>query len=151
MSTAEGLDRPEAGLAPLVLTLVELVRQLLEAQVIRRVDGGFLSDTEIERAAASLQALDRQVQTLCEVLAVDRADLNWDLGEAGKLWPPTYYPGQAAAEPSVLELLDRLLATGVVLEGEADVGLANLDLIHLRLRVMLTSRPQSPDPGREAS
>jgi len=150
MSTAEGLDRPakpEAGLAPLVLTLVELVRQLLEAQVIRRVDGGTLSEAEIERAATSLQALDRQVQTLCEVLAVDRADLNWNLGEAGKLWPSSYYPGQAAGEPSVLELLDRLLDTGVVLEGEADVGLADLDLIHLRLRVMLTSRPQTPDPG----
>jgi hypothetical protein len=130
----------------LVLTLVELVRQLMEAQVIRRVDGGSLSETEIERAAASLQALDRQVQTLCEVLAVERADLNWNLGEAGKLWPPSYYPGEPAGEPSVLELLDRLLDTGVVLEGEANVGLADLNLIHLRLRVMLTSRPEASPP-----
>lgn len=132
----------EPGLAPLVLTLVELVRQLLEAQVIRRVDGGALSDAEIERAAESLQALDRQVQTLCEVLGIERATLNWDLGAAGKLWPQAYYPGQSQGEPSVLELVDRLLDTGVVLEGEAEVGLADLDLIRLRLRVMLTSRQE---------
>ncbi|MGQ9866958.1 MAG: gas vesicle protein K [Pseudanabaenaceae cyanobacterium] len=148
MSIPEGLDRappPEAGLAPLVLTLVELIRQLLEAQIIRRVDGEALSDAEMERAAASLQALDRQVETLCEVFGLARADLNWDLGAAGKLWPQAYYPGQRTEEPSVLELLDRLLDTGVVLEGEADLGLADLDLIRLRLRVMLTSRPQTPN------
>jgi hypothetical protein len=41
----------------------------------------------------------------------------------------------------VLELLDRLLNTGVVVDGEVDLGLANLDLIHAKLQLVLTSKP----------
>lgn len=41
----------------------------------------------------------------------------------------------------MLELVDRLLNTGVVVEGNVDLGLAQLDLIHLKLRLVLTSQP----------
>jgi hypothetical protein len=131
----------QGGLAPLVLTLVELLRQLMEAQVIRRMDAGKLSDAEVERAADSLQALEKQVLTLCDVLEIDPDDLNLDLGEAGKLLPRkgAYYPNQPSSEASILELLDRLISTGIVLEGDVDIGLSKLNLIHLKLRLLLTS------------
>jgi hypothetical protein len=85
----------KSGLAPLVLTLVELLRQLMEAQVIRRMEADLLSEAEIERAADSLQALEQQILTLCEVLEIDPDELNLDLGDAGKLLPKRggYYPG----------------------------------------------------------
>ncbi|MEO1209306.1 MAG: gas vesicle protein K [Cyanobacteria bacterium J06638_20] len=133
----------DAGLAPLLLTVVELVRQLMEAQVIRRMDAEELSETDLERAAESLRTLEEQVVRLCEVFEIDPADLNIDLGEIGTLLPKTggYYPGETSTNPTILELLDRLLNTGVVLEGDVDLGLAQLNLIHAKLRLVLTSKP----------
>ncbi|UZQ54590.1 gas vesicle protein K [Trichothermofontia sichuanensis B231] len=133
----------EAGLAPLLLTVVELIRQLMEAQVIRRMEAGLLSDADLERAADSLRQLENQVIQLCEIFDIDPADLNIDLGEVGSLLPKEggYYPGETSDQPSLLELLDRLLHIGVVLEGDIDLGLAELSLIQAKLRLVLTSRP----------
>ncbi|MEE3719979.1 gas vesicle protein GvpJ [Tumidithrix elongata RA019] len=141
MSESIPVKANKGGLAPLVLTLVELLRQLMEAQIIRRMDAGKLSDAEVERAADSLQALEKQILTLCEVLEIDSEDLNLDLGEAGKLLPRkgAYYPDQPSSEASILELLDRLISTGIVLEGDVQIGLAQLNLIHLKLKLLLTS------------
>ncbi|HEY9654338.1 MAG TPA: gas vesicle protein, partial [Crinalium sp.] len=52
-----------------------------------------------------------------------------------------YYPGESTAHPTILELLDRLLNTGVVLQGNVDLGLANIDLIHAKLQLVLTAKP----------
>lgn len=133
----------EAGLAPLLLTVIELVRQLMEAQVIRRMEGGDLSDDDLDRAAESLRKLEEQVVHLCDVFDVDPADLNIDLGDLGTLLPKegSYYPGEKSQNPTILELLDRLLDTGVVVEGDADLGMAQLNLIHAKLRLVLTSKP----------
>jgi hypothetical protein len=133
----------EAGLAPLLLTVIELVRQLMEAQVIRRMEGADLSDEDLERAADSLRKLEEQVVHLCDVFDVDPADLNIDLGDLGTLLPKegSYYPGEKSQSPTILELLDRLLDTGVVVEGDAELGLAQINLIHAKLRLVLTSKP----------
>lgn len=136
-------NRSDAGLAPLVLTVVELVRQLMEAQVIRRMESGSLEDDDLDRAAESLQRLEAEVLRLCEIFQIDPADLNMDLGEMGTLLPRSgsYYPGEPTASPSVLELLDRLLDTGIVVEGDVDLGVAQLNLIQAKLRLILTSKP----------
>jgi hypothetical protein len=133
----------KAGLAPLLLTVVELVRQLMEAQVIRRMDEGVLSDADLDRAAESLRKLEEQVVELCRIFEIDPADLNIDLGEIGTLLPKAsgYYPGEPSSNPTILELLDRLLHTGVVVEGSVDLGLAQLNLIHAKLQLVLTSQP----------
>ncbi|MEB3288328.1 MAG: gas vesicle protein K [Leptolyngbya sp.] len=136
-------SKSEAGLAPLLLTVIELVRQLMEAQVIRRMEGGILSDEDLDRASDSLTKLEEQVVRLCEIFEVDPADLNIDLGDLGTLLPRAgqYYPGQPSPNPTILELLDRLLDTGVVLEGNVELGMAQLNLIHAKLRLVLTSKP----------
>lgn len=133
----------EAGLAPLFLTVLELVRQLMEAQVIRRMEQEYLSESELEQAAESLQKLQEQILHLCQVFEISPEDLNVDLGEFGTLLPPSgaYYPGKSSTQPSVLELLDRLLNTGVVIDGEVDLGLAQLNLINAKLRLVLSSKP----------
>ncbi len=135
--------KTDAGLAPLLLTVIELVRQLMEAQVIRRMESGDLNDDDLERAADSLRKLEEQVVSMCEIFDVDPADLNIDLGEIGTLLPKegNYYPGQKNQAPTILELLDRLLDTGVVVEGDVDLGMAQLNLIHAKLRLVLTSKP----------
>ena len=133
----------DAGLAPLVLTLVQLIRQLMEAQVIRRMEADTLTEEELDRAAESLRQLEAQVLQLCEIFEIDPADLNIELSEFGTLLPKsgTYYPGESSQQPSVLELLDRLMNTGIVVEGSVDLGLAQLNLIHAKLRLVLTSKP----------
>ncbi len=133
----------EAGLAPLLLTVLELVRQLMEAQVIRRMEEDLLSEPDLERAADSLQKLEEQILHLCEMFEVDPADLNINLGDIGTLLPSSgsYYPGQPSSRPSILELLDRLLNTGIVVDCEIDLGIAEIDLIHAKLRLVLTSKP----------
>ena len=141
--TTVSKSKNEAGLAPLLLTVLELLRQLMEAQVIRRMEENLLSETDLERAADSIQKLEEQILHLCQTFEVDPAELNVNLGEFGTLLPQSgsYYPGETGSRPSVLELLDRLLNTGVVLDGEIDLGLAQLDLIHAKLRLVLTSKP----------
>jgi hypothetical protein len=127
----------------LLLTVIELVRQLMEAQVIRRMEAGDLNDEDLDRAADSLRQLEEQVIHLCDVFEIDPADLNIDLGDVGTLLPKegSYYPSEKSASPTILELLDRLLDTGVVVEGDAELGMAQLNLIHAKLRLVLTSKP----------
>jgi len=136
-------EKKEPSLAPLLLTVSELLRQLMEAQIIRRMDMGALSEEELERAADSLQKLEAQILQLCEIFEIDPHDLNIDLGEFGTLLHKNghYYPGEKSTNPSIVELLDRLLNTGVVLEGKVELGLANIDLVHAKLKLVLTSQP----------
>ncbi|MEU7914765.1 gas vesicle protein K [Microbispora bryophytorum] len=81
---------PEAvrrDLSRLVLTLVELVRQLVERQAIRRMDQGDLSDEQVETLGLTLMRLEEAMTELCERFDVSPADLNLDLGPLGTLLP----------------------------------------------------------------
>jgi hypothetical protein len=73
------------GLAQLVLTLIELLRQLMERQAIRRVEAGGLSDDQIERLGQALMALEERMEELREHFGLAEEDLNLDLGPLGKL------------------------------------------------------------------
>ncbi|WP_169951272.1 gas vesicle protein K [Microbispora sp. H11081] len=81
---------PEAvrrDLSRLVLTLVELVRQLVERQAIRRMDQGDLSDEQVETLGLTLMRLEETMTELCERFDVSPSDLNLDLGPLGTLLP----------------------------------------------------------------
>jgi hypothetical protein len=73
------------GLAQLVLTLIELVRQLMERQAIRRVEAGGLSADQVERLGQGLMALEQRMDELREEFGLTEEDLNLDLGPLGKL------------------------------------------------------------------
>ena len=73
----------ERGLAQLVLTIVELLRQLMERQALRRVDGGGLSDEQVERLGRTFMELDRRMAELRDEFGLTEADLNLDLGPLG--------------------------------------------------------------------
>jgi hypothetical protein len=75
----------EQGLAQLVLTLVEFLRQLLERQAVRRMEGGTLSDEEIERVGLALMTLEQKVHQLAEQFGLRPSDLNINLGSLGDL------------------------------------------------------------------
>ncbi|HYN83831.1 MAG TPA: gas vesicle protein K [Pyrinomonadaceae bacterium] len=75
----------EQGLAKLVLTLIELIRRLLEKQAIRRMEGGGLTDEQVEELGLALMKLEAKMGELKEQFGLADEDLNLDLGPAGKL------------------------------------------------------------------
>ncbi|MFP3114859.1 MULTISPECIES: gas vesicle protein K [Streptomyces] len=83
------IDPQQAGrdLAALVLTVVELLRQLMERQALRRLDLGDLDDGQEEAIGTTLMLLDRRMDELCAQHGLRREDLNLDLGPLGTLLP----------------------------------------------------------------
>ena len=75
----------EKGLVTLVLTIVELLRQLMERQALRRVEQGSLSDDQIEKIGSALMALNDRMAELRDHFGLRPQDLNLDLGPLGPL------------------------------------------------------------------
>ena len=75
----------EQGLARLVLSLVELLRQVLERQAIRRMEGGSLAENQVEKMGEALMVLEAKVHELAASFGLTPADLNIDLGPLGHL------------------------------------------------------------------
>jgi hypothetical protein len=75
----------ENGLARLVLTVIELLREILEHQAIRRMDGGTLSDEQVERLGLALLKLNERMEELKRTFGLTDEDLNIDLGPLGQL------------------------------------------------------------------
>src|SRR5690348_4279877 len=73
-------ERVEQGLARLVLTVIELLREVLEHQAIRRMDGGTLTDEEVERLGLALLKLNDRMGELKAIFGLTDEDLNIDLG-----------------------------------------------------------------------
>jgi hypothetical protein len=70
----------ENGLAKLVLSIIELVRRLLEKQALRRMDAGNLNDAEVERLGNALMKLEEKMAELKQVFGLTDEDLNLKLG-----------------------------------------------------------------------
>ncbi|MFB7934955.1 gas vesicle protein K [Streptomyces sp. NPDC056039] len=81
-------DTVERDLVKLVLTVVELLRQLMERQALHRVDVGDLTEEQEERVGLTLMLLDDRMRELCARYDLAPEDLNLDLGPLGTLLPP---------------------------------------------------------------
>ena len=77
-------EHAEAGLARLALTVIELLRKVLEHQAVRRMDGGTLSAEEIERLGLALLKLNDRMQELKSTFGLSNEDLEIDLGPLGR-------------------------------------------------------------------
>jgi len=75
----------EQGLARLVLSLVELLRRLLERQAIRRMEGGSLDEGKIEEMGQALMKLEMKVHEIAAAFGLKPEDLNLELGPLGNL------------------------------------------------------------------
>ena len=78
-------DSVARDLFKLVLSIIELVRQLMEAQALRRVDEGDLTDEQVEDLGLGLQRLEEAMEELKDRYGLTAADLNLDLGPLGTL------------------------------------------------------------------
>jgi len=77
--------KTEQGLAKLVLTLVELIRKLMEKEAYRRVKKGSLSSAEIQKLGLSLKAVKKKIQEIQAIFGIEDQELNLDLGPLGNL------------------------------------------------------------------
>jgi len=76
-------DKVEQGLVQLVLTVVELLRQLMQKQALRRIEAGSLAPEQVERLGDTLMRLEAQMEVLKTHFGIK--DLNMDLGPLGNL------------------------------------------------------------------
>lgn len=75
----------EQGLARLVLSLIELLRRLLERQAVLRMEGGSLDDSKVEEMGQSLMKLEMKIHEIAALFGLRPEDLNLDLGPLGNL------------------------------------------------------------------
>ncbi|UTO67894.1 gas vesicle protein K [Streptomyces rapamycinicus] len=87
-------DTVERDLAKLVLTVVELLRQLMERQALHRVDKGDLTEEQEERVGMTLMILQQRMEEMCASHDLRLEDLNLDLGPLGTLLSPAGPPAQ---------------------------------------------------------
>jgi hypothetical protein len=78
-------DDVRRSVLKLVLTLVELIRQLLERQAIRRMENQTLSEQETEDVGMALMKLQETIVDLAKQFDISPEELNLDLGPIGKL------------------------------------------------------------------
>ena len=132
----ERKDKLEQGIGRLVVTLVDVLRQLMERQAQNRIESGSLSDEETERLGQSFMKLEDRMQEIKRVFELDeQEDLDIELGTL---------EGQ---EVSIVELADRVLSRGVALEGDIGLTVADIDLLRVALRVVI----KSPEAGNSRS
>lgn len=75
----------EQGLAKLVLTIIELLRQLMERQAMRRVESDSLTDEQLEELGLTLMRLEEKMEELKIVFGLENEELNIELGPLGRL------------------------------------------------------------------
>ena len=75
----------ERGLAQLVLTVIELLREVMERQALRRIESGTLNDEEVERLGRTFMALSDRMEELKRTFGLEDEDLNLNLGPLGNL------------------------------------------------------------------
>lgn len=78
-------EKVEQGLAKLVLTIIELLRRLMEKQALRRIERGSLTDEEIERVGLTMLRLEEKMEELKRAFGLEGEELNLNLGPLGDL------------------------------------------------------------------
>jgi hypothetical protein len=126
------------ALAQLVLTVVELLRELLEKQALRRIESGELADEQVENLGMTFMQLKNEVEKLRDYFQFDDEDLNLELGPLS-LRDTADLPDDVEGRVSAIELLDKLLSKGVVARGDIIISVAEVDLISANLGVVLAS------------
>jgi Gas vesicle protein K/Gas vesicle protein len=119
------------GLAKLVLTVIEVVRQVMERQALKRVEAGTLTDAEVEKLGLAFMELNRKVKEMSRDMGVKPEELKAGLSSLIRSSDTGLETG------SLVDLLDRLLDKNVVVAGQVKISVAEVDLVGLDLFAML--------------
>ena len=119
------------GLAKLVLTIAELLKEVLERQALRRVESGSLTKEEVERLGLAFMAIDRKLVEMSREFGMKPGELRAELASLVK------GAGVGASSTDIVEVIDRLLDKGVAVAGQVRISVADINLIGLDLLAVL--------------
>jgi AraC-like DNA-binding protein len=122
------------GLAKLVLTLLETLRQLMENQARRRIEEGVLTEDEVERLGLAFMNLDGKMSEIASKFDLSRKDLQLNFSS-----DENSARGGDTQLVSLVDLLDRVIEKGLVVFGDLGISLADVELINVQLRLMVSS------------
>lgn len=123
--------KPQNGLVKLVLTVVEVIRQVLEKQALRRVESGTLTAEEVERLGLALMQINSKMIEIAQEFGIKPEELRTELGSLLR-------SGNGQLDgTSLVDLIDRLLNKGAVLAGQVKISVSDIDLVGLDLFAML--------------
>jgi hypothetical protein len=121
----------QQGLAKLTLTIMEVIRQTLERQALRRVESGTMTEEEIERLGQAFMQLKEKMTEMSGTFGMKPGELTATLGALLKTG------NRSLDGVSLVDILDRLLDDGVVIAGQVKISVSDVDLIGLDLLAML--------------
>ena len=128
-------EKVQDGLAQLVLTLLETLRQLMEKQATRRIREGSLTDEEIEQLGLTFMRLRTKIREVATVFNIQEKDLGLNLGPFGELVDPQ----ERINNVTLVDLLDKVIEKGVVVFGDLGISVADVELISIQLRLIVSS------------
>lgn len=134
----------QTGLAKLVLTLVDILRQILEKQAQRRIEQNTLTDEEKERLGLAFMQIKQTVSDVAGKFELKPEELKLNLGS---IIPSE---NQALRQTSIVDIVDKLLDKGTVIGGQVTISVADVDLIALNLLATLSSAPVKPKRVRKS-
>ena len=123
------------GLGKLVLTLVEILRQILERQARRRIESGTLTSEEIERLGLAFMQTRQKIIEISKEFGCSAEELDLNLGSLLKS------ENASLEKISIVDVVDKLLDKGVMVTGQVTISVADVDLIALDLLATLSSIP----------
>jgi hypothetical protein len=132
----QGSSKVATGLAKLILTLLETLRELMERQARHRMKEGSLSDDQVEKLGLAFMQLKEKTSEIASLFNLDRKDLSLGLA--------TYQPGSSrtigdSQTLSLVDLLDRVVEKGVVVFGDLGISVAEVELINVQLRLVVNA------------
>ncbi|HEV2390238.1 MAG TPA: gas vesicle protein K [Nitrososphaerales archaeon] len=129
------------GLAKLVLTIAELLKEVLERQALRRVESGSLTREEVERLGLAFMAIDRKLVEMSREFGMKPGELRAELASLVQ-------GAGVGSSTDIVEVIDRLLDKGVAVAGQVRIAVADIDLIGLDLLAVLYPIRKENSPAR---
>lgn len=123
------------SLGKLVLTLVEILRQILERQARRRIESGTLTSEEVERLGLAFMQTRQKITEISKKFGCSAEELDLNLGSLIKS------ENESLDKISIVDLVDKLLDKGAMVTGQITISVADIDLIALDLLATLSAIP----------
>ena len=127
-------DKVANGLAKLVLTILETLKELMERQAERRIKEGSLSKAQVERLGLAFIELNEKIGSIATLFNLKKSDLRLGLQTLDSQKVDTNNELL-----SIVDLLDRLIAKGVVVFGDLGLSVADVELINVQIRLIVNA------------
>jgi hypothetical protein len=122
------------GLAQLVLTVLETLRQLMEKQATHRIREGSLTDGEVEALGLRFMELKAKIREVAAIFNIPEEKLGLNLGPLGDLVDSQ----ERVDSVTLVDLLDKVIEKGVIVFGDVGISVADVELITVKLRLLVS-------------